>query len=121
MSDEGIQFLGSDRLPKTVGVSQPLPVTAGNAAATATTASVSSSASSVTILAANTSRKGVTVANQSTATLYLSYTSPATTTNAFIAMAANSFLALEPPHLGTGVIYGIWSAANGTAQVSEFV
>lgn len=26
MSDEGIQFLGSDRLPRTVGVSNPLPV-----------------------------------------------------------------------------------------------
>jgi hypothetical protein len=26
MSDEGIQYLGSDRLPRTVGVSNPLPV-----------------------------------------------------------------------------------------------
>jgi hypothetical protein len=34
MSDEGIQFLGSDRLPKTVGVSNPLPIGDGSSSLT---------------------------------------------------------------------------------------
>jgi hypothetical protein len=36
MSDEGIQYLGADRLPRTVGVSNPLPVDIGSASVTIT-------------------------------------------------------------------------------------
>jgi hypothetical protein len=82
---------------------------------------VASSASSVTILASNASRRGVSIANVSTAILYLSFSGTATTANAFIAMPAGSFLLLDQQLIVTNAITGIWSAANGTAQVTEFV
>jgi hypothetical protein len=88
---------------------------------TPTTTSVASSASSATLLASNTNRRGVSINNVSTATLYLSFSTPATTANSFLAMAPNSFLLLDQQMVVTGAIYGIWSAANGTAQVTEYV
>lgn len=84
-----------------------------------TTSSVSSSASSVTIAAANPSRQGFSVANTSTAILYLSFSTPATTANAFAVIAANSNY--TSPFPVRGAIYGIWASANGTAQITEYV
>lgn len=88
---------------------------------TPTTTSVASSASSVTILAANANRRGVSIANDSTATLRLSFSTPATSSNAFIVLPPGSFLLLDQQLIVTNAIYGIWSAANGTAQVTEYV
>lgn len=99
------------------GVTQPTTV----AARTPTTASVSSSATSVTILASNANRKGFSIANVSTAKLYLSFSNPATTTNSFIELPAGGFLLLDQQLIVTNAIYGIWSASNGTAQVTEYV
>jgi hypothetical protein len=100
---------GIDPLPTTVPVRTP------------TTTSVASSASSVTILAANANRRGVSIANDSTASLRLSFTSPATTTNAFIVLPPGSFILLDQQLIVGNAIYGIWTAANGTAQVTEYV
>lgn len=97
----------------------PLETTAANR--TPTTTSISSSATSVLILASNSSRKGFSVSNNSTSTLYLSFTNPATTTNSFIQMPSNSFLLLDQQLIIPNAIYGIWSSANGTAQVTEYV
>lgn len=88
---------------------------------TPTTTSVASSATSVTILAANPARRGVTVMNDSTATLRLSFSSPATAANAFVVVPGNAFLVLDQQLIVTGAIYGIWSSANGAAQVTEYV
>lgn len=88
---------------------------------TPTTTSVSSSATSVLILASNSSRKGFSISNNSTSNLYLSFTNPATTTNSFIQMPSNSFLLLDQQLIIPNAIYGIWSSANGTAQVTEYV
>jgi hypothetical protein len=88
---------------------------------TPTTTSIASSATSVTIRGANANRKGISVHNLSTATLYLSFTTPATTTNSFIAMSPGSFLLLDQQLIVSNAIYGIWFAANGTAQVTEYV
>ncbi len=88
---------------------------------TPTTTSVASSASSVTILAANPSRKGFSISNVSTAKLYLSFTSPATTANCFIEVPAGAFLLLDQQLIVTSAIYGIWASANGTCQVTEYV
>lgn len=90
-------------------------------ARTPATTSVTSSATSVTLLAANASRRGVSIANDSTATLRLSFSSPATTSNAFIVLQPGSFLLLDQQLIVTNAIYGIWSSANGTAQVTEYV
>jgi hypothetical protein len=98
-----------------------VPVVGTVAARTPTTTSVASSASSVTILASNANRRGVSIANVSTAILYLSFSGTATTANSFIAMPAGSFLLLDQQLMVTNAITGIWSAVNGTAQVTEFV
>lgn len=103
---------------------EPIPVALAGSISplrTPTTTSVASSATSVTILAANTDRKGFSISNISTAKLYLSFTSPATTTNCFIEVPAGAFLLLDQQLIIGNAIYGIWAAANGTAQVTEYV
>jgi hypothetical protein len=100
-------------------IGNPIPTSVG--ARTPTTTSVASSATSTTILAANQSRRGVSVSNDSTQVLRLSFSTPATTANAFIVMAPNSFLLLDQQLIVTNAIYGIWASANGTAQITEYV
>jgi hypothetical protein len=98
-----------------------LTVESGVPARTPTTASVASSATSVAILAANANRKGFSISNISTARLYLSFSDPATTANCFVEMPPGGFLLLDQQLIVGNAIYGIWSSANGTAQVTEFV
>jgi hypothetical protein len=86
-----------------------------------TTTSVASSATSVTILASNTNRRGFSISNISTSKLYLSFSTPATTANAFIEVPPGAFLLLDQQLIVGSAIYGIWAAANGTAQVTEYV
>ena len=126
-------FLGTDGRARTVSPSDPLPVGVAGieippldvdtdiAARTPTTTSVASSATSVTILASNANRRGFSISNISTAKLYLSFTSPATTANCFIEVPAGAFLLLDQQLIVTSAIYGIWASANGTAQVTEYV
>jgi len=85
------------------------------------TTSVASSATSGLILAANINRRGFSISNMSTAKLYLSYSTPATTANCFIEMPAGAFLLLDQQLIVPNAIYGIWASANGTAQVTEYV
>ena len=97
----------------------PLPT--GVTTRTPTTTSVASSATSVTVLAANANRKGVSFSNISTAKLYLSFATPATTANCFIEVPAGAFLLLDQQLIVVSAIYGIWTSATGTVQVTEFV
>ena len=139
------EFIGSDGKGRTVTPDEPLPVDIGSSVTitvgasvevsndvgnpipvsvptrTPTTTSVASSATSVTILASNANRRGISIANDSTAVLRLSYATPATAANAFIVMQPGSFLWLDQQLMITSTIYGIWAAANGTAQVTEYV
>lgn len=86
-------------------------------AATGTQTSVASSASNVTILASNTSRKGATIYNDSTAILYIRFAATATTSNYTVQIPSGGYY--EVPFRYTGIIDGIWSAANGNARVTE--
>lgn len=115
--DIGTLSLGQVEVSNDTG--NPIPV--GVPARTPTTTSVASSATSVTILAANANRKGFSISNVSTAKLYLSFTNPATTTNAWIEVPAGAFLLLDQQLIVSNAIYGIWASANGTAQVTEYV
>lgn len=99
------------------GVTQPT----GVATRTPTTTRVVSSATSVTILSSNADRRGLSISNISTAKLYLSFSSPATVDNCFIEVPAGAFLLLDQQMMITNTIYGIWAAANGGAQVTEYV
>lgn len=86
---------------------------------TATPTSVTASATSVTVLAANSSRKGATIWNSSTATLYLDLDSSASSTDYASKLDPGGYY--EVPFGYTGIVSGIWSAANGSALVREFV
>lgn len=86
--------------------------------ATAAHTNVTSSASSVTVVSSNTSRLGVAIFNDSTATLYISLSSAASTTNYLVQIGASQYY--ELPFGWTGLVNGIWSAANGFARVTEF-
>jgi hypothetical protein len=97
-------------------VTQPVSV----AVRTPTTSSVASSASSVLLLAANSSRRGLAIYNDSTALLRVSFTNPAAAANTFVGVPPGGFLLLDPLLIGTDPIYGIWAAANGTAQITEW-
>jgi hypothetical protein len=110
-----------------VSSEDPLPVSAtvtadsSVAARTPTTTSVASSATSVLLLAANANRKGLSIYNESTAILRISHSNPATATNHFATLQPGGFYGEDQQAYTTGAIYGIWSAANGTAQVRELV
>lgn len=92
----------------------------GVAQRTPTTVSIASSSSSQTFLALNANRKGLCVSNVSDNKLYLSFTSPATLSNAFLELQPGAFLLLDQQLIVGNAIYGIWAAANGRAQVTEF-
>lgn len=98
-----------------------VPVLSSVATRAPTTTSIASSATSVTILAANANRKGISICNDSTASLRLSFATPATAANAFIVVPAGAFLLLDQQLIVNGTIYGIWASVNGTAQVTEYV
>lgn len=84
---------------------------------TSTPSTVAASTSSQTIAAANANRKGLTIWNNSTANLYIDFDSAATASDAAVSIAAGGYF--EMPFNYTGIISGIWSAANGNALVRE--
>lgn len=84
------------------------------------TVSVASSTSSTQIVAANANRKGISIYNNSTAALFLSYATPATSANSFMQMQPGSLLMLDQQLIVSAAIYGLWTAANGTAQVTQY-
>jgi hypothetical protein len=88
--------------------------------ATSTLSNVASSATNVTILASNANRKGMMLFNDSSATLYLKFGATASTTSYTVQIGPNGYY--EAPasvYLYTGIMDGIWSAANGSARVTE--
>lgn len=89
-------------------------------ASTATLANVASSITSVTLLAANADRLGTVIENESTAVLYVKFGSTASATSYTYLVAANTRLDLRSASIEyTGIITGIWAAANGNARVTE--
>ncbi len=91
------------------------PSSQSSTSAAATT--VPGSTSSQVILAANAARKGATVYNASTATLYLDLEPTASTSTYSALLVPGGYY--EVPFGYTGVIAGVWSAANGNALVRE--
>ncbi len=120
---------GVDGVATDVSAGNPLPVTVSGTitvsetpAGTSTTSNVASSASNVTILAANTARLGATIANDSTAILYLKLGSASSATSYTVQMAGSTSGGIsyyEVPFRYTGIITGTWATANGNARVDE--
>jgi hypothetical protein len=90
-------------------------------ARTPTTVSIASSSNSQTFLSANADRKGLSVSNISDTKLYLSFSNPATLSNCFLELQPGTFLLMDQQLIVGNAIYGIWAAANGRAQVTEYV
>jgi hypothetical protein len=90
---------------------------------TALTSSISASSTIAaattnnTILAANSNRKGATIWNNSTANLYIDFDSSASASDYAVKISAGGYY--EMPFSYTGIISGIWDAANGNALVRE--
>lgn len=98
--------------PATVTVTMPT-------SSASTSTSVTSATTSATVLAANSNRKGATIWNNSTANLYIDFDASASTSDFAVIIAAGGYY--ELPFDYTGVISGIWSAANGNALVRELI
>lgn len=119
--------VGDDGTAVDVGASQALPVSVAvlppiviAPATTATITRTASSASNVAnLVALNTGRYGLVVVNESTATLYVKYGTTAALTDYTYSIGPG--VTWEMPHTPryTGRIDGIWSAANGFAQITE--
>lgn len=84
---------------------------------TGTASNVASSATTVTLLAANTSRLGAAIYNDSTQIVYVKLGATASATSYTVQLMPNGMY--EAPFGYTGVIDGIWAAANGNARVTE--
>lgn len=85
----------------------------------ATVTEVSSSATTVTLQAANGSRRGLLVFNESTKNLYVKLGAGATSTSFSVKLSARGYF--EVPGNYTGIVTGVWDAANGSAWVTEIL
>lgn len=83
----------------------------------ATSSTIAAAVASTVLLAANAARKGATIYNNSTATLYIDLDNAVTTAAYTAQLAPGGYY--EVPYNFTGDISGIWSAANGNALVRE--
>jgi hypothetical protein len=86
-------------------------------AGTSTLSNVASSASSVSLLAANTARLGISIFNDSTASLFVKFGTTASSSSFTVKMGPGDYY--EDPFNWTGAVDGIWSAANGNARITE--
>lgn len=92
-------------------------VTLPKSTSTATN-SVSASASNVTLLSSNSSRLGATIWNDSTtATLYVKLGTTASTSDYTAQLYPSGYY--ELPYNYSGRVDGIWTAAVGSAKVTE--
>ena len=85
----------------------------------ATVTTVAASASSVTLFAAAGGGQGRTVDNNSAATLYLLFGSPASASNFTVEIAPGGYYEFELP-LFLGLVTGIWTSATGSADVTSW-
>jgi len=79
--------------------------------------SVVAAVANTLLLASNLTRSGVTVFNDSTATLYLKLGLAASPTSYTVKMLPGAYY--EAPFGYTGNVYGYWDAVNGAARVTE--
>jgi hypothetical protein len=96
-------------------------INATDAVSTATLSNVAASATNVTCLASNASRKRAIILNDSaSATLYVKPGATASTTSHTWQVAPGGTLTLDNFPVYTGILDCIWSAAVGSARVTEF-
>lgn len=92
--------------------------TAAPTSTTGTITSVAASTSTTVLLASNTSRKGFVIYNDSTNWLYLAFAATASTTAFSSKLQAGA--AYDTGSINyTGALSAVWSAASGSARVTE--
>lgn len=84
---------------------------------TSAVTSVASSAASVTLLAANPNRLGAIIINDSNQVLFVKFGTTASSSSYSARLVSNGYY--EVPFGYTGIIDGIWVAANGNARITE--
>jgi hypothetical protein len=72
-----------------------------------------------TLLEANSNRKGASICNKSTSTLYIDLGSTVSADDYTVSLGNGDVY--EIPYGYVGIVTGIWSEVNGNAQVREFV
>lgn len=112
------RIIGKSGIVAEVNAAGQLAVSSAPAATgTSTLANVAAATSSTTLLAANAARLGATIWNDSTSVLYVKKGSTASATSCNVKLVADAYY--EVPFNYTGIITGVWVAANGAARVSE--
>ena len=91
----------------------------GGGVLSATVTRVAASATSVTLLAANATRRGVIVHNDSNADLWLKFGATASATSYTVKLGPGDLYESPSSPVYPGIIHGIWSAADGAAQITE--
>lgn len=86
---------------------------------TVTRNNVTASITSVLLLSPNSARKGVTIWNNSSASLYIEFGTASTTTSFSVKVNADGYYELPFGYIGS--INGIWDAASGSALVRELI
>ncbi len=105
---------GAASVATLVTASTPLPVFTP---AAASESSMAGSDVSVQLLAANPLRKNCSIRNDSSATMYISFGSVATSGSAIRLLSQETY---ELPVSYLGALNGIWESATGNARIVEF-
>lgn len=121
ITDGNGQILGDD--PARPLYTNNGPAGASTPGSTGTVTTVASATSSSTLTAANTARKRLIIANNSaTATLYIRLATGSVNATTTFSMALGPIVSGTPQSVTidnyTGPVAGIWSAVDGSAQIT---
>lgn len=106
--------------PEIMPISNPATVTVNYPTSSSVTPTpVTAATASTSLLSANVNRKGASIWNGGTGTLYVEYGATASTAAYAFKLDPNGYG--EIPFGYTGAVSGIWSATGGSALVREFV
>ena len=86
--------------------------------ANATLSTVGASITPVTLLVANAARRRFTIVNEGVKTLFVAFAATASAT-AYTAAIAGGGVYEGVLNDYTGIVTGVWSAANGNARITE--
>lgn len=94
--------------------------TRADVVASTTSTNYTGTTTSGTLLAANASRRGLYIYNDSTANLFVKLGATASTTSFTVKLGPGDFWEMPTRPTYTGIVTGLWDAANGAARLTEF-
>lgn len=108
----------ANSVPVTIASDQVFILVKESPASASTLTNITGSATSVTVVPANANRRRVMLTNDSNQDLYLKFGATASITSYTVKIPAKGYFEFPDP-IYTGIVDGIWSAANGAARVTE--